>query len=603
MRDAATARLLRRGAVLAGLAATLVLPGRAAAGAVVRVDQVGYAPGDAKRALVYSSVAETGATFAVVTPTGTPVLAGSLAAPVPPGWSTAFPFVYALDLSRISLPNRYHVVVRGPAPATSLPFRIADRATLFGPLARNALGFVRQQRDGADAAGVPGRGASHLADRSATAYAPPRYSRSDVLQGPLRPVGGPVDVAGGWFDGAGYVKTVAAATTTDLALWLALRDHEAVFGSQAPALREEARRGADWLLKAFDDTAGLLLYQVGLPVGNGSTVLGEQDAWRLPEGDDRLAVPAGSPSSFLRRRPAFRAGLAGAPLSPNLAGRLAAALGLCAQVEKGVDDDRAARCLHAGLHAYALADPAPEGALLSVSPPGPAPEREWRDDLELGAAELARALGPDDPQSAPLLTAAQASLQRPLPLDAGDLSALADAELYRALPDGSPGRVAAITALQRVLQAPSTLADGDGALRAASAALAATLYARLTGSTRFDAGGQQQLDWLLGANPWGSSFVVGAGSVFPRCLASPLANLHGGTILGAVVSGPQPPDELVGLTMPRGARACPAGGVDRFAPFAGGGLRYRDDVRAWPTDEPSTAAGALTLLLFAERAA
>ena len=159
---------------------------------------------------------------------------------------------------------------------------------------------------------MPGRGASHLADRSATAYAPPRYSRSDVLQGPLRPVGGPVDVAGGWFDGAGYVKTVAAATTTDLALWLALRDHEAVFGSQAPALREEARRGADWLLKAFDDTAGLLLYQVGLPVGNGSTVLGEQDAWRLPEGDDRL--PSSRPG---RRRASCAAGRRSAPGSPG----------------------------------------------------------------------------------------------------------------------------------------------------------------------------------------------------------------------------------------------------------------------------------------------
>jgi hypothetical protein len=227
----------------------------------------------------------------------------------------------------------------------------------------------------------------------------------------------------------------------------------------------------------------------------------------------------------------------------------------------------------------------------------------WRDDLELGAAELARALGSDDPQSAPLLAAAQGTLQRPPPLDAGDLSALAHTELYRAQPDGSPGRLDAMAALQRVLAAPSSLAEGDAALRAASVALAATLYAGLTGSTRFDGPGQQQLDWLLGGNAWGSSFVVGAGSVFPRCLASPLANLHGGTILGAAVAGPQPPGQLVGLSLPRSARACPAGGGDRFAPFAGGGLRYRDDVRAWPTDEPSTAETALTLLLFAARAA
>src|SRR5262249_3050749 len=126
---AAAGRPVRRAAVLAALAAAaLVLPAPPAAGAVVRVDQVGYATGDAKRALVYSQVAETGASFAVVTPTGTPVLVGSLAAPIPPGWSSTYPFVYALDLSRLTAPNRYRVVVRGRATATCLPFSVADRA-------------------------------------------------------------------------------------------------------------------------------------------------------------------------------------------------------------------------------------------------------------------------------------------------------------------------------------------------------------------------------------------------------------------------------------------------------------------------------------------
>src|SRR5262249_2374149 len=154
----------------------------------------------------------------------------------------------------------------------------------------------QQQRDGPDAADVPGRGASHLADRTATVYAAPVYSRSETLQGSLQRAGGPVDVSGGWFDGAtGYAKTVAAASVTDASLWLALRDHAAAFGDQQPALRDEAERGADWLLRMFDDRSGLLLYQVGLSVGNGSTVLGEEDAWRLPEADDHAAAGVASP--------------------------------------------------------------------------------------------------------------------------------------------------------------------------------------------------------------------------------------------------------------------------------------------------------------------
>jgi endoglucanase len=55
---------------------------------------------------------------------------------------------------------------------------------------------------------------------------------------------------------------------------------------------------------------------------------------------------------------------------------------------------------------------------------------------------------------------------------------------------------------------------------------------------------QQQMDFALGANGWGSSFVVGAGSTFPHCMQSEIANLAGsltgtGDIqAGATVNGP-----------------------------------------------------------------
>jgi endoglucanase len=83
---------------------------------------------------------------------------------------------------------------------------------------------------------------------------------------------------------------------------------------------------------------------------------------------------------------------AGALVSPNLAGRDAAAFGLCYQVFRVSDVALATRCLLAGEHIFELADTSPKGNLITAIPFDFYPESEWRDDLELGASELALAL-------------------------------------------------------------------------------------------------------------------------------------------------------------------------------------------------------------------
>ena len=140
-------------------------------------------------------------------------------------------------------------------------------------------------------------------------------------------------------------------------------------------------------------------------------------------------------------------------------------------------------------------------------------------------------------------------------------------------------------------------------------AIMARLTDALTGRRTFEALGRAQLDWVLGANPWGSSFVVGAGTTFPHCLAHQVANLSGsltgrGPLLtGATVDGPTDPRSLTGLGAPDGFRRCPAGGIDRFRAFDGHGAAYRDDVRSPDSSEPSDDYVALALLAFAQRAA
>jgi endoglucanase len=79
----------------------------------------------------------------------------------------------------------------------------------------------------------------------------------------------------------------------------------------------------------------------------------------------------------------------------------------------------------------------------------------------------------------------------------------------------------------------------------------------------------QQLAYALGANPWGTSFVVGAGTTFPHCMQSEIANLTGslsgtGDIqVGATVDGPSSPGNFC-----PGARSAPPGRSRPLRPAA-----------------------------------
>jgi len=131
------------------------------------------------------------------------------------------------------------------------------------------------------------------------------------------------------------------------------------------------------------------------------------------------------------------------------------------------------------------------------------------------------------------------------------------------------------------------------------------LYRKYGGSRQFESFAQQQLNFALGANGWGSSFVVGAGTVFPHCMQSEIANLAGSLTgtgsrediqLGAVTDGPSTPANFTGLGTVPGMRACSAG---HFGPYNTKNAAYEDNVVAWPSVEPADDYVANSLLAFA----
>ncbi len=73
-------------------------------------------------------------------------------------------------------------------------------------------------------------------------------------------------------------------------------------------------------------------------------------------------------------------------------------------------------------------------------------------------------------------------------------------------------------------------------------------------------------------------------------------------LLGAVVPGPMKASDLHGLSVPEGARRRPTRGGNPYAQFFGRNAAYEDNVRAYPTNEPSDDIAALALLAFAREA-
>ncbi|GII79936.1 hydrolase [Sphaerisporangium rufum] len=575
--------------------------------AFIRVDQVGFAPAEAKHAYLMTAKTGTGAAgrFSVVDRHGRTVLAGTTGRDLG-AWNARYPHVHDLDLTRLRAPGAYRVKV---GAVTSPEFEVA--AGLPAAPARRIVDFFGLQRDGAAARGGP----SHLNDRAASVYAWPKFTGPDTDQikgGLTRIGGGPVDAEGGWFDAGDYLKFTHILSYVDTLLWAAERD-----GTHVPHLRAEAAHGLRYLEKMWDQKTRTLYIQVGIGAGDkAGTFAGDHDIWRLPQADD---AAKGGRSRFIRHRPLFRAAAPGKPISPNLAGRTAAAFALAAQLEPS--RKRAEELLDKAASVYAMAKTTGVGRLVTSLPHAFYPESVWRDDMELGGAQLAlaaRRLG--DPRAGRWLAQAARWAAEYLGKETGDtfnlydVSALAHTDLIRAirrsgtsgLAVSEAGLVAGLraqleTGARRAAADPfragADYAEFDSVPHAFGLAATSRLYRSVTGDRSYDAFGTGQRNWAQGTNPWGVSFIAEVGEHSIACPHHQIANITGRPAAGAVVNGPNGAKLFAdGLgerfdEMP----PCPPGKVDRYKRFTGRGSRFVDDVRSWQTSEPADDFAAVAL--------
>ena len=629
--------------LLAGMALALSLVGfGAAAGETqagyIRTNQVGYELGQTARAFLITPAPATGAKFSVKDRAGQVVLRGSVGAPAGP-WG-AF-VVTPLTLVGLGA-GRYDVSVED---VDAQPGRVvidSPEALYAAPIA-NALAFYQTERDGPDFVRNALRTApGHLNDKAASVFLTPRLDSKDEIIGKLKPTGEVIDASGGWWDAGDYMKYVDTTSYVAGVLLTGIRDFPQQMGPRAQSdFIEEAKFGVRWLLRMWNDETSTLYYQVSNSQDFAdSHTLSDYDLWRLPQVDDTLR--AGDPDYvYINHRPVFVAGPAGAAISPNLAGRLAADFALCFVDFRRTDAPLARRCLRAAEHIYDLADTNP-GKLLTVIPFDGYPETEWRDDLEWGATELSIALtvGADMtpaglPHRDPAYYRAEAANWAAAyiggkgdgadTLNLYDVSGLAHFDLYRAMRlEGASGLAVTphdlLADLRQQLRTGADRASRDpfgyGGAWDESDSIAHGMGLAITAQEVADLDGDpapavQAGDWIgnmLGANIWGVTMIVGDGDNPTRCLQHQVANLagslsgHGLVLRGAGVEGPDTPDSVTGGSI-AGMRACPVDGVDAYRMFTGRHSRFKDNVENYVNTEPGIDLTVLSPLMFAWRIA
>ena len=627
--------------------------------AYIRVNQVGYVSGTAKRAYLMASATETGATFVLKNSSGSTVFGPSTIGANLGSWSSSYPDVYALDFDSFTMAGTYTISVSGPIAATSPSFKVDTAANVYNGALSNSLYFYQNERDGPNFISTALRtAAGHLNDQGAKVYVTPNVNNNGRFSGDLAPAtfNGTQPVIngeGGWWDAGDYMKFVQTHTYTVGMMLVGVRDFPNQMGSAGLTQNglhwpDEAKFGLDWLQEMWDDTNKILYYQMAIGNGNAQTI-SDHDIWRLPQADDTY----GGCSSLYRyicHRPVFVNPAAlnssnqiqtSALISPNLAGRLAADFALCYHVYQSSNPAYANQCLTSAEHIFDLANTAPSGNLLTAIPFSFYPETEWRDDMEWGATELYFAVQGCGSGCPINLHPASYYLQQAAhwanayitgPNDAADtlnlydISGLAHFELYRALslagnPSGLETTQAALVAdlvkqlnnaiAQSVTDpfgfgfkwaAYDTTSHGGGlAVMAAECNNLVSLGAACTlNNTSPATYANRQLANVLGTNAWGTSLIVNNGTTFPLCMQHQVTNLvptppNGPPFLSGAAV--EGPNSVAAKGTLSGMVACPPNGVDVFAQFNSKAV-YKDFVQSYSTVEPAIDLTASSFLAF-----
>jgi len=436
-----------------------------------------------------------------------------------------------------------------------------------------------------------------------------------TLYGPM-PDSTHVDVVGGWHDASDYLRYVTTSATTTYYLLAAYRDFPEVFTDSCrdnglPGINgiadvlDEARWGLNWLLK-MHPRPDWMFNQVADDRDHQGFRLPDRDSADYGRGLERpVYFCNGLPQGSIRYQN-HTTGVA------STAGKMAACFALGAMLWKDKDSAFASRLRQKAFSAYRFGQGKPG---YCQTAPHLAPyyyaEQDWHDDMELAAALLWQMSG----QPEFLRAAWHDADADPLKPWMGADTALH----YQWYPFFNAGHAELIAHIRKASERRKGLAYYRKGIEAvwqkarrnafyrgipfiwcsnnltAAFAMQCWLYRHLSGDTTYRPLEQACVDWLLGCNPWGTSFIIGLpeNGIAPHDPHSAFSHLAHIPIKGGLVDGPVYGSifhSLIGIHLSR---------PDGFAPFQSDLAVYHDDWADYSTNEPTLDGTATALYLFA----
>lgn len=498
-----------------------------AAPGIVKVNQIGFLPGSQKLAVVPQ---DAGGRFEVVPAAGgKPVFSGALGAPA--RWDASGETVRIADFTGLVAPGQYRIKVDGLPLSDAFPVK-PDNYRALGAASLKAFYFNRT--------------AIALAPQYAGAWARPAGHPDDQVvvhasaASGSRPAGTVIASSKGWYDAGDYNKYLPSSGISTYTLLAAFEHFPRWFerldvnipesGNGVPDVVDEAMWNLEWMLSMQDPADGGVYHKL--------TNL-KFDAMVMPhlaQKEPRYVV-AKSTSAAL-----------------NFAATMAAASRVLAPYQKQYPG-MAAKMLAASEAAWKWAQANP--AVLFKNPPdvvtGEYGDARVDDEFAWAAAELYISTGKDSYYTAmqpetvsstyPAWDDVRGLAWMSLAHHRERLTPLADRKLIAARVDGLAERLAQEwrTSGYRVPMKAPDFVWGSNAVMLNQAMMLLQGY-RLNGKRDYLLASQSALDYVLGRNALGYSFVTGFGarpSLHPHHRPSQ-GDSVAAPVPGWVTGGPQP---------------------------------------------------------------
>ncbi len=558
----------------------------------IRINQLGYVPGGHKTAVACSLQPTTIATFTLQDSEGRVVFGPRKA--TPGGSFAACVSTHRLDFSSFRKPGKYTLVAGGAVSPT-----VIIAANAYKGAADSLLVYMRQQRSGFN---TVVKDSIHKFDGRIVDHA----TRTDEF----------IRVSGGWADASDYLQYVTTSANATFAMLMAYRDNPKAFGdafderglrgaNSVPDVLDEAKHGLDWLLRMYPGGEDMF-NQLGDDRDHSFFDLPWNDSsdYGWGKGSYRPVYPCtGKPQGLIKAKNRST-GYA------STAGKYAAAFGIAAKVWSRSDPAFAGKLRERALAAYRLGRQHPG---VCQTAPARSPyfyeEDNWHDDMELGAASLVDATGRLHFLGDALVHARNEPVTPWMGKDTANHYQWypwhnnGHYEIWR---NGSAAEKAQMARFyRRGLEAVVGRADNGFRMGVpfiwcssnliASFATQAYLYRKMTGDERFREYEAAALDWLLGANPWGVSMIIGvpAWGNFSRDPHAVVTNRTGIQLTGGMLDGP------VYSSIYRSLLGIRLHNPDEYARFNTGFIVFHDDLGDYSTNEPIMDGTANLTYLFA----